>query len=122
LSNWGIIDGASDSHGLKPNLYAKRYQRLTMPPSDLSVDRDAGASMTGVNPLPRGRRPRRGQSPRKNGAPAAALEAIEGVADGLRHERAYIDWARWALARIAADSEGWDEASWERLQHAEARA
>jgi hypothetical protein len=28
---------------------------------------------------------------------------------GLGHERAYIDWARWALARIAADSEGWDD-------------
>jgi hypothetical protein len=31
-SNSGIIDAASDSHGVKPILYAKRYQRLTMPP------------------------------------------------------------------------------------------
>lgn len=33
-SNSGIIDAASDSHGVKPILYAKRYQRLTMPLRD----------------------------------------------------------------------------------------
>jgi hypothetical protein len=38
-SNSGIIDAASDSHGVKPILYANRYQRLTMPPYAVHIPR-----------------------------------------------------------------------------------